>query len=361
MSKNPQFIRLSSYGEKPGRGQPPYATIRGIIGEALRLAGSAPHLAFPREPVQLFGIDPLEVADQACELLSLAKDSDGRRLKKSCISLIGGVATYPIPKFDMGGFVNDYDVYSLWEQKTLDFLKKEHGSALRCALRHEDETHFHIHFYTLPRLTNSERLDFRDAHPGRYARADAVERGVCSAAQDAAYTNAVVAYQNRYHADVGLFFGHDRAGPRRMRVDRDRHKANRSATEHVERVRAELELDYRVDVSEDEADERSLCVSKLAFIAVAVERERKLRAEIARLEADKKELEAEIRHLRQTNDVDQASEVIVAPASEVPFARLRVTESLAFLAELEPQPEEAWNAEEFEAEVEPSAISGFSA
>jgi hypothetical protein len=358
---NPQFIHLSSYGETPGRGQPPHATVRGVIAEAMRSAGNAPHIAFPREPVRLFGIDLLAIADQACDLLSMAKDSAGRRLRKSCIGLIAGVVTYPIPKCDMGGFVNDYDVYSLWEQYTLDFLKKEHGSALTFALRHEDETHFHIHFYTLPELADSDRLDFRDAHPGRYARAEAVKRGVCSAAQNAAYTNAVVAYQDRYYAEVSRFFGHDRAGPRRKRVDRDRHKANRSATEHLERARAELELEYRVDVSENEADERSLRVNKLAFIVVAVERERKLRAEIAQLKADKKHVEAEIRILRQKNDVDQANEVIFAPDSEEPFARLRVAESLAFLAELEPRADEVWSAEEFEAEVEPSAISAFSA
>src|SRR4051812_10343733 len=123
---NPQFIHLSSYGETPGRGQPPHATVRGVIAEAMRSAGNAPHIAFPREPVRLFGIDLLAIADQACDLLSMAKDSAGRRLRKSCIGLIAGVVTYPIPKCDMGGFVNDYDVYSLWEQYTLDFLKKEH-------------------------------------------------------------------------------------------------------------------------------------------------------------------------------------------------------------------------------------------
>jgi hypothetical protein len=360
MPENIQFIRLTGYGEKPGRGQPSYATIKGIIAEAVRSAHNAPHVAFPREPRKIFGIDPLEVAHQATELLHRARDTMGRRLRKSCVVLIAGVATYPIPKSDMGGFVSDGDVYSSWEQETLEFLKKEHGETLKCVLRHEDETHLHIHFYILPKLNIDGHLDFHHAHPGRYARADAVERGVCTAAQDAAYTNATVEYQNRYHANVSRRFGHERTGPRRKRVDRDRHKANRSAAEHVERVRAELELDYRVTVSESEANERSSYISEVPFIAVAVEREQRLRAEIARLEADKKRLEKEIRRLRQVDDEPQIGEAFVAPDVGEPVARQYLMENLASLAQLESQPLEGTLGEGSEDEPAPSTVRGFS-
>lgn len=360
MSENIQFIHLSGYGEKPGRGQPPYATIKGIVAEALRLARNAPHVAFPTEPRQIFGIDPLEVAQQAIELLRQARDTMGRRLRKSCVVLVAGVATYPIPKSDMGGFVSDRDFYSLWEQQTLEFLRKEHGEALKCVLRHEDETHLHLHFYILPKLTIDGRLDFHRAHPGRSARADAVERGVCSAAQDAAYTNATMDYQDRYHASVGRRFGHQRTGPRRKRVDRDRHKANRSAAEHVERVRAELELDYRVTVSESEANERSRYISEVHFIAVAVEREQRLSAKIARLEADKKRLEDEIRRLRQVNDEPQIEDFMAPDPGEL-FARQHLMENLASLAQLESQPVEGTlGIEGSEEEVAPSIVRGFS-
>lgn len=360
MPENVQFIRLSGYGERPGRGQPPYATINGVIAEAIRAARNAPHVAFPTEPVQIFGIDPLEVAHQAIELLRLAKDTRGRRLRKSSVSLIAGVATYPIPKSDMGGFVSDYDVYSLWEQQTLEFLKKEHGEALKCVLRHKDEFRLHLHFYILPTLTMDGRLDFCHAHPGRYARANAVERRVCSAACDAAYTNATVDYQNRYHADVSRFFGHERVGPRRKRVDRDRHKANRAATEHAERIRAELELDYRVTVSESEANERSRFISEIHFIAVAVEREQRLRAEIDRLQADKRQLEEELRCLRQVNDPSENGDALILPDPKETLRRQYILKELALLTELDPQPVETTSREEVPAdEVEPNIVRGF--
>jgi hypothetical protein len=336
---NVQFIHLASCGGKPGRGQPAYATINGVIAEAVRAPRNAPHVAFPDEPAQIFGIDPLEVAHQATELLRLAKDSRGRRLRSSCVSLIAGVATYPIPKSEMGGFVSDRDFYHLWEQQTLEFLQQEHGDALKCVLRHEDETHLHLHFYILPVLTMDGRLDFLHAHPGRYARADAVEREACSAARDAAYTNATVAYQDRYHLDVSRWFGHERVGPRRKRVDRARHKANRAAVEHVERMRAEFEMNYRVQVSESEANERSRRVSDVHFIAVAAEREQGLRAEIDRLLADKERLEAEVRHLRLAGQKHEVEEVHIVPDVD-PLTRQNLMESLAWLTELEPQPVE---------------------
>jgi hypothetical protein len=336
MSNNMQFIHLSSYGEKPDRGQPSYATIRGVIAEAVRAARNAPHVAFPIEPIQIFGIDPLEVAHQAIELLSLARDSRGRRLRKSCVSLIAGVATYPVPKADMGGFVSDRDIYQLWEQQTLEFLQKEHGKALKCVLRHEDETHLHLHFYILPVLTIDGRLDFREAHPGRYARADAVERNLCSAACDAAYTTAKIDYQDRYHLDVSRWFGHERFGPRRKRVDRARHMANRAAAEHGERVRAALEMEYRLSASEDEANKRSLRVSEISFVEVAVEREQALRMEIVRLQADKERLEVEVRRLRALYQTHENEDAIMVPDLE-PSTRQNLVKSLAWLAQLETQ------------------------
>jgi hypothetical protein len=296
MSDSVQFIHLSSRGRTRARGEPAYSTIDGVIGEAVRAPGNAPHIAGPIEPAQIYGIDPLEVARQATELSYLARDRKGRRLKSDGVSLVAGVATYPMPKADMGGFVSDRDVYQHWESQTLEFLQKEHGEALRCVLRHEDETHLHLHFYNLPTLAMDGRRNFRHAHPGRYARADAVERGLCPAACDAAYTNATKAYLDRYHVDVSRWFGHERAGPRRKRVDRARHKVNRAADEFVARKHAELEMEYWLAVSENEANERSRRVSEVQFIAVAVAREQALRAENDRLRADKERLEADVRH-----------------------------------------------------------------
>jgi hypothetical protein len=134
-------------------------------------------------------------------------------------------------------------------------------------------------------LAPDHQLDFASAHPGRKALKEAKERGVEPAAQQAAYTNAMIGWQDRYHQEVSKFFGHDRYGPRRKRVDRARHKANREAEESVSRIRAELELEYRADVSDDEADARTLRVSKVFFIAAAVVKQQEMQREIDRLQA----------------------------------------------------------------------------
>jgi hypothetical protein len=284
MTASLQFIHLNGYGRTPGRGCKSHETILGVTAEAARIEGHAPHIQCPNEPRMVYGISPIDVGQEAIRLSFLAKDCIGRRLKSDGVVLVAGVATYPIPIADMGGFVSDRDVYNLWVTRTLEWLSKEH-EGLRSVVEHTDEGHLHLHFYSLPLLRPDGQLNFAPAHPGRRALKEARERRVEPAVQQAAYTNEMVAWQDRYYLEVSKFFGHDRYGPRRQRVDRVRHKANREATKHVSRIRAELELEYRVDVSEDEAEVRTSRVSEVDFFAVAVAKQQEMQREIDRLRA----------------------------------------------------------------------------
>jgi hypothetical protein len=95
----------------------------------------------------------------------------------------------------------------------------------------------------------------------------------------------MIDYQDRLHSQVSVLFGHERVGPRRQRIERERHKVIRQAEYDLSRRRAELEFEYWAPVSEDEANERSRNVSKSDFIAVAAEEQKKLQAEIVRLKS----------------------------------------------------------------------------
>jgi hypothetical protein len=279
-----QFIHLNGYGRTPGRGRESHETIEGVTAEAARIKGNAPHIPCPNEPTIIYGVGPIQVGQEAIRLSFQAKNCLGHRLKSDGVVLVAGVATYPIPIADMGAFASDWDVYSLWVARTVEWLLKEHDG-LRSVVQHTDEGYLHLHFYSLPLLGPDNQLNFAPAHPGRRALKEARERGVEPAVQQAAYTNEMVEWQNRYYQEVSKFFGHDRYGPRRKRVDRVRHKANREAGEEVSRIRAELELEYRVDVSEDEAKVRTSRVSEVDFIAVAVAKQQEMQLEIDRLRA----------------------------------------------------------------------------
>jgi hypothetical protein len=213
----------------------------------------------------------------------MAKDRRGRCLRCNGVVLAAGVVTYPLPVADMGGFVSDYDVYHLWVRRTLEWLLTQHGASLVSVVEHADEGHLHLHFFTLPEIGPNGRLKFELAHAGRRAVNAAIERGRTPAAQEAAYVNAMIAYQDSYHRDVSKFFGHDRFGPRRKRVERAVHKVNRQAEADLSRLRAELELEYWVTVTDENANRRSHEVSKVDFIAVAAEQQRLQQMEIERL------------------------------------------------------------------------------
>jgi hypothetical protein len=159
----------------------------------------------------VFGISPLAVGPEATRLSLEAWNSVGHRLKSDGVVLVAGLATYPIPVCDMGGFACDGDVYNLWKTKTLEWRLKEHPG-LTSVVEHADEDYLHFQFFSLPQLGPDNQLDFAPAHPGRRALREARERGVESAVQQAAYTNEMIAYQNRYFQEVSNFFRHERYG-----------------------------------------------------------------------------------------------------------------------------------------------------
>ena len=294
-----------------------------MIGEAGRARGNAPHVKNPREPRLVYGIELSEVGQRATHLSYEARDRAGRRLRSDGVALVAGVVSYPIQIRHMGGFTSDFDVYQHWVALTLQWLQKEHGPCLKSVVEHDDEDQFHLHFYVLPELGADGRSKFDRAHPGRSALDAATERGVGSGARRAAYTNAMVEWQDRFHASVGKLFGHERLGPRRMRIERARHKVNREAEERLARIRAELELEYWAPTSEEAANDRARHISKTAFIAAAVERQRHLLAEIEHLKA----------LLRKLSTEHHA--VSSAPVPEPPLDRHAYGETLNLLAELD--------------------------
>jgi hypothetical protein len=278
-----QFIHHGGYGRTPGRGREPHQTIEGVTAEAGRVPGNAPHVRYPTEPRILYGISPTEVGQMALRLSYMAKDRQGRHLRCNGVVLAAGVVTYPIPVADMGEFASDRDTYNLWVSRTLEWLLNEHGASLVSVVEHVDENQLHLHFFTLPGIEPNGHLNFDLAHAGRSALNAAVERKLQPAAQQAAYVGAMTEYQDRYHRDVSHFFGHDRFGPRRKRVERALHKVNRQAEADLSRSRAKLEFEYRYPVTDEEANERTRHVSQVDFIAVAVEHHRLQQTEIERL------------------------------------------------------------------------------
>jgi hypothetical protein len=278
----PQFQHLGLFGREPMKGAKRWETVGGIVGEVTRAKGCHPHIKSPATPKILFGCSPHEVGAAATMLSLQARDSCGRRLRRDGRVLVAGVVTYPMPRVDLEHCAIERDIYENWKAETLGWLIERSGIAIQCVIEHSDEEHMNIHYFALPTLMADLRLNFDTVHPGRRARDAAAKKpGVQLAAVQAAYQGAMSEWQDRFFNEVSVRFGHERFGPRRKRVTRDRHKALRQVQREEAAMRAAIELENRLAVTSEDAESFTRKVNQDDFAAAALAMIRKLTKELA--------------------------------------------------------------------------------
>lgn len=278
----PQFQHLSLFGCVHAKGAKRWETVDGIVGEVTRAKGCHPHIKYPATPRILFGCSPHEVGAAATMLSLQARDSRGRRLRRDGRVLVAGVVTYPVPRVDLEHCAIERDFYENWKAETLAWLIERSGIAIQCVIEHSDEEHMNIHYFALPTLMADLRLNFDRVHPGRRARDAAAKKpGVQRAAVQAAYQGAMSEWQDRFFAEVSVRFGHERFGPRRKRVTRDRHKALRQVQREEAAMRAAIELENRLAVTSEDAESMTRKVNRDEFVAASLAMIRKLTKELA--------------------------------------------------------------------------------
>jgi hypothetical protein len=219
-----QHLHLGLYGRAPRRGEPRWSCIGGITAEGARSPTASNHIAYRLEPVVLYGGSPLEAGYIALQRAAVARDAKGRHLRCDGGALLAGVASYPIPRQLFHDMPAEGDIYCRWRNETCAWLQAQFGAHLHSIVEHSDEAYQHVHFYVVPALLADGRFNLPEIHPGRRMKADAAEAGASKRAQDAAYRCGMSRWQDTYHYDVSRFFGHDRYGPRRMRVSRMQRK-----------------------------------------------------------------------------------------------------------------------------------------
>ncbi len=218
-----QFLHLGSYGRSPGAGQPRWSCISGVTAEGARAPNASNHIRYPAEPSVIYGVSPIEAGQLAIERADQAYDAHPRRrrkLRRDGVALLAGVVSYPWEQQALRDDPVDGDVYLLWRQMTLAWLRRQFGHHLKSVVEHRDERYRHLHFYVVPDLADDQRLNINFIHPGRYAKAMATAEGANKKCQERAYREGMRNWQDLFHHDVSVFFGHDRYGPCRQRVTR---------------------------------------------------------------------------------------------------------------------------------------------
>ncbi|VDC33211.1 plasmid recombination protein [Pseudogemmobacter humi] len=267
MSDRPQksiFAHKQTYSMK---GNSKSRSVRDIAHKNERLAGACPHVARPQPPIILEGMRPSavvdliesRVAEQNRILRGLRKERTARKdvlraIRVDTHVLIASVFSFPDPVAEM-----DEAEYLRWRKDAMDFAREDaarNGAEVLSVIEHRDETHPHVHVLAVPICADDNmRMDAKRCHEGHREQDRHRESG-WSGSPSRSYKQAMRAWQDRYHADVGARHGQSRTGPRRRRLDRATWKAERDRLEAQKAASIAIERAVEAKAIAEEAHAR---------------------------------------------------------------------------------------------------------
>jgi hypothetical protein len=221
-----QFIHMTAYSRKgDGKGR----STSYVFDEARRDPGASVHVPNPSPPVVVFGIGVDEVerlhdatADAAT---TTPKGGKPRKIQKTQHTLMTVVASHPHTMDEVRADPEKKREAEEWERRTVAWLRSQYGNRLVSVIRHDDESHYHLHAYVLP---DDQAMRASALHPGQCAKAAVMAVGPVDGEDtkslnkrgDAAYRAAMRNWQDGYHENVAIACGLTRLGPQRRRLTR---------------------------------------------------------------------------------------------------------------------------------------------
>lgn len=228
--------RASTINKKTGKASSKASghCVKYIVDEAIREAGSVPHVENPMPPKYVYGA-PLEQLEQTCnDWADSVKDARGHATRKDALCLAAGIVSAPK---DISP-----EAWQAFEKASVDWLKAKYGTALRTVIAHHDESHPHLHFYVVPE--HGQR--FESVHQGRAAAAEVKAQGGVKGLQNQAYKEAMRQFQNEFYDAVGIEHGFTRIGPAKRRLTREEWKLEQiqaaAAAQAIEKARGITEV-----------------------------------------------------------------------------------------------------------------------
>lgn len=227
-----QFVHMEGFSRKgDGKGR----TVSFVMAEARRDPSASVHVTNPTPPVVVFGstIEEVEALhDAAADVaMTTVKGGKPRKLRQDHKTLHTVIASHPYTTEEVRADPQKLRQAEEWERRTIVWLRSQYGDDLKSVVRHEDESHFHIHAYIVP--TDDPEMRALRHHPGVVAKrammaagpADGEDKQALSKRADAAYKSAMRSWQDSYHEAVGVPCGLTRLGPQRRRLTREQWKA----------------------------------------------------------------------------------------------------------------------------------------
>jgi len=249
-----QFVHLESWSRK---GNASGRSTGFIFAEARRDPGASVHVANPASPVVVYGVDVDEVErrhDAAADMArTTPKGGKPKRIRQDQQTLICVVASHYFTVEEVRDDPLKRRDLDRWESLTVEWLQAQYGDQLVSVVRHEDESHWHVHAYVLP---SSPDMKASALHPGQQAKAEIMQAGPADSEDskavnrrgDRAYKAAMREWQNSYYTAVAAPCGLTRLGPQRRRLTRAEWKAEqlqalalRDTLNRAHNVRQEVE------------------------------------------------------------------------------------------------------------------------
>ena len=303
-----QFLHLESYARHGSKqhGQPRKWSAREIAAESMREPDACPHVKLPQPPKVLHGCTPAEAAKLAHDWADGSKDAKGRKLRADGLALAAGVVSLPSEQ---------RQDWPRFREATVAWLRQQYGERLRSVVEHTDEKHPHLHFYAVP--LPWER--FEVLHPGRQAAAKKAQEGAKKGAQNAAYKQAMVGWQDDFQRAVAAHFALTRRGPGKRRLTRGAWKAEQEqARSLAQPVPAELVItpqDVKKQVTRkrllgDEYETADELAARLTELVQ--ERARPLAAQAARADFDGKQAARMVQRVQVLESTDNTARAELA-------------------------------------------------
>ena len=229
-----QFVHLETYSRK---GDAAGRSTGFVFAEARRDRGASVHVAHPAPPFVVHGMD-IDAAESRHDAAADAarttpKGGKPRKIRVDQHTLLTVVASHPFTVEEIRADAAKRRDVENWERLTVDWLKTQYGDALVSVVRHEDESHWHLHIYVLP---SSSDMKASALHPGQTAKAEIMAAGPAPGEDskalnrrgDAAYRRAMRGWQNSYFEAVAVKCGLTRIGPARRRLTRAEWQAEKT-------------------------------------------------------------------------------------------------------------------------------------
>ena len=206
-----QFGHIMTLSRKGTGATPPVGK---VMLEAARIDGNAPHVANPKPPDLLFGMDPmaaLEFHDQRIAALG-KKRGRGAGLRHDSHTMVAAVFSFPCkpPEVNSEYYIRLRDDSLAWFKAEIEGL----GGEVLGAVQHTDEPFLHVHIYGMN--LKDPKLNAKMLHRGHIAAAEAKRQGR-NPTDD--YKAAMRSWQNSY-SEVAGRYGLTKIGPGRRRLSR---------------------------------------------------------------------------------------------------------------------------------------------